>query len=277
MKHISIGGIICVILAGFFLLFGAMAECGAKKDFPDMEANMVEIEGTKVLPENEGKLVVVRGDIKPIEAFVTDSLFGVSVRTTKLVRIVEMLQWEKDRDNEDYSLVWSNSLISITALTKSNPRKKPYEDAEFACKAKIGEFEVSEFRPLKNIKATESIMQLSEATARAHKMFVSGKYFTNGKNVGSVRVSFQYVEPALLEDVTVLGMQKGNSLVEYSTSGMALVDKLWTKKMSKDKIMEELREEHNTARLGGIILTLFLGVLGVFLIKAKQAPKKNQK
>lgn len=88
-KKIKIVIYIIVVIFSVFLVAKAIKqESGAN---PEVLDKVVILNEAKVLPENEGKLVLVSGKLKASEVF-KDNTFGLELDTFRVNKIVEMYQ-----------------------------------------------------------------------------------------------------------------------------------------------------------------------------------------
>ncbi|MFR5765289.1 MAG: hypothetical protein ACLUF5_01650 [Clostridia bacterium] len=99
LKKIKIVIYIIVVIFSVFLIAKAIKqESGAN---PEILDKVVILDEAKVLPENEGKLVLVSGKLKASEVF-KDNTFGIELDTFKVNKIVEMYQYKAGNDEVGY-------------------------------------------------------------------------------------------------------------------------------------------------------------------------------
>ena len=85
--------IIVVIFSVFLIAKAIKQESGAN---PEILDKVVILDEAKVLPENEGKLVLVSGKLKASEVF-KDNTFGIELDTFRVNKIVEMYQYKSGK------------------------------------------------------------------------------------------------------------------------------------------------------------------------------------
>lgn len=122
-KKIKIVIYIIVVIFSVFLIAKAIKqESGAN---PEVLDKVVILNEAKVLPENEGKLVLVSGKLKASEVF-KDNTFGIELDTFKVNKIVEMYQYKAGTDEVGYE--WNEkdekkSIVSGSGGIYRNPKK----------------------------------------------------------------------------------------------------------------------------------------------------------
>ena len=94
------------------------------KTTAEMEKIVIDVSSETIDKNNEGKLIATKGKLLNQETM-NDETFKVSIKTPKLVRTVEVYQWEEEEntdenDNKTYSYnkVWSSSLIDSSKFNK---------------------------------------------------------------------------------------------------------------------------------------------------------------
>ena len=101
----------------------------------DAISKAVYVEDGKVLPENEGKIVIVPGKAEAIEPFV-DTLTGVEIPHIKATRSVEVYDEATETDEDFESLNWS---LASSSLVQSLPLRGGAQCAHWAegCKTPL--------------------------------------------------------------------------------------------------------------------------------------------
>jgi hypothetical protein len=183
----------------------------------------------KVDPANNGKLVSVTGEATSDE-ILKDGLFPVSAKALRLLRKVEMLQWQEEEQDEGgseqankYTKVWSSKLIDSKNFdaahkNKSLPLSSKTESAKVV---KLGAFELSpelvaQLDKADPLAVTEEEAKKATGQAKEFSWKSSGGVLYTGdpKNPapGDLKVSFAVVKP---QKVTVMAAQKDNSFVPF--------------------------------------------------------------
>jgi hypothetical protein len=215
------------------------------KDLETGRSSVVAVQAGTVDPASEGKLVHLSGEATA-PGLREDSLVGVRSAGLKLVRSVEMYQWDEDvkterekklggkeeeRKTYTYKTQWSSSLIDSDDFRNpnghTNPDRMPFESETFvAPEVKLGAFTLTrEF--VEDLDEGEPLALRGEAvqglTAEVReKARVEDTQLYLGENsssprVGDVRIRYEVVKPAV---VSVVGQQSGSSLVPYQAEGM---------------------------------------------------------
>lgn len=267
-----IGGIICII-GGVCLLW--WNEGDAVKNIKTVEearANLVNVKSDEVNSDNEGKLVSTNGKIKVIDESLKDDYFNVIVPGTgKLVRVVEMYQWEEECEEDDdvthctYTKKWSESEIDSSSFEESgheNPSDMPYEEeAYYANQVELGAFKLSSTQI--TMLSTNAVVTPDATVFLPNGYTVIDKYITSATSmsspkVGDVRVSFKYNNDT---DITVLAMQKGDSFANYVSEKNKIINELHSGILSGEEMIDIVETENN-------IFKWILRVIGVLLVTA---------
>ena len=269
MKRISIGGC-CMVIIGVFCLFLSLVAFWQMGGFgSELERDLVILDRPVVLPENEGKLVAVIGDVTAKDEYIVDPYFGIKVKSPVLRRQVMMYQWDKDSNDDSYRGAWSGKLESGDVGYR-NPGKFPYEDKKFFAELYLGEFKITEDK-FQYVSTNNSVKNLRESEARKHGLTViNGDYqtpYTLVPRIGDVKITFKYADP--FEGVTMIGKQKGNTIEEYVNVKGRKINELWFEKMNKAQIIEKFEDGDIMASVVCIVLTvIFLGG-GIYFIRNK--------
>lgn len=269
--------IIGVVLIIGGLLFAALA-IKALFSAPKAEEQIrsaVTIKDGRILPENEGKLVVVSGTLKPAEQL-RDPLTGVKLPGVTAKRTV----WTYERDtNSDDEQVWDWKPETTDYSEKANfgINAEILASTILAAPTLLGEFNVESqlLNPL--IRNTE-FKQYDEASLKEDWRLLSGgkesrycvskertlpkkttgMYSTTG--YGSQKISYGIVSPDDPLEYTILGVQKGDTLIKSED-----VDSVTTFKgiMTADEFADKSKKEARGGSIFGIVAGIALAVIGV--------------
>lgn len=222
------GGLVFLII-GISLLWWNEGKTVAKQSLIlEAEKNLVQIKDAKVKDSNEDKLVAIYGKIDEESlGDLQDSEFGVTVKTAKLQRKVEMYQWaeeceedENEKETCTYKKVWSTDIIDSSEFKEAghdNPMALIYENEEYLSDTvKVGDFVIPE--DLKEDLSTKGIYkELNEEVAAAHDLTIQNNYYTNVKDnmpeIGNTRISFVYNNA---KNLSAIGVQTGDTLMRYT-------------------------------------------------------------
>eukprot|EP01098_Paradermamoeba_levis_P007398 TRINITY_DN3055_c0_g1_i1.p1 TRINITY_DN3055_c0_g1~~TRINITY_DN3055_c0_g1_i1.p1 ORF type:complete len:409 (-),score=140.57 TRINITY_DN3055_c0_g1_i1:64-1203(-) len=194
------------------------------------------------LKENEGKLIHFGGRLNPTQQL-ADSEFSVSARATKFVRRVEMFQWKESkteieskqsqhngevvekRVSYSYALDWSSDHISSTNFndkSKVNPSGNwAIQKRESSSPVQVGQFTltrtfVDQIQNFRTIGVDDSSLKRkgTNLTAIDNKIYTGNPF---SPRVGDLKIWFE-VAGVEGEEVSLIGQQKSNRLVEYQTN-----------------------------------------------------------
>jgi len=284
MKKLSIPGAICLAFAALFLFLGIGIFVQQSNAGPMLEKELIMLDAPVVLPENEGKLVAIQGEVIVGDDRPEDDEFGIISYTPILYRRVSMYQWQEDRQTfgnnteYEYSKTWSekviNSLVFNDPVMHGNPLIKPYETKSFhAQNLTLGDFQIDAVL-FAYVPADRAIPMESLGFEHPGMTTVGNCFQTDhagaGPSIGDVRVAFNSIEHDLLLDVTVMGKQSGNAIVPYVSNKLPDDQKLWTKSMTKDDI---IRDAQATGQVWGLFtcgVALVFGAVGAVLVLRKR-------
>jgi len=204
--------IACLIIAIISLIVLIVDRVGANNAKSAIE-NAVET-GGKVLPENEGRLVLVSGKVTAgDDVTLNDPEFGVSVRSPYLERYAQVYREHIDSSDRKY---WSWD------WQKDN-------SARFYSSAKIGEFELSIEQVEKLSASMRYVSELKNSIAERYFLIVRDNihYYYVPKNYdsfnpsdvklyeGDGRVCFLTIDLSKPAEYTILAKQEGSKLTNF--------------------------------------------------------------
>lgn len=267
-------GVILIIGGIFFALLAVKALVSAPQSYEKIRA-AATIKDGKLTPENEGKLVVVSGTLKPAEQL-QDPITGVKLPGVTAKRTV----WTYERDtNSDDEQVWDWKPETTDYSEKGNfgINAEILTSTMLAAPTLLGEFKVESklLNPL--IKNTEFKQYDEESLNAGWKVLSGGKesrycvskenwlpkkstgmYSTTG--YGSQKISYGIVSPDDPLEYTIVGIQKGDTLIKSED-----VDSVTTIKgiMTAEEFAEENKKGVRSGSIFGIISGILLAVIGV--------------
>ena len=249
------GGFVIILIGISLLWFNESNNVKNIKAINKGRKVAIDIENSPVDIENNGKLVNINGPITILSGEIIDNEFNVAVETTKLIRKVEVYQWEEDEDEDDdgyvtytYSKVWSSNLINSSSFNESsshqNPTFFPYENVtKIASQVKIGDFEISEYQ--KNMfNANAEVTNFEDAIIPDGYM-QEGKYITNvgeSLEIGDVRISFLYNDST---EASIIGKQDDNMLASYRTESGKDINMLKSGIYSASEMLDAIEAQNN--------------------------------
>lgn len=253
---------------------------------------VVSVPADAVNPGNEGKLVHVSGPVTT-EGTLTDPDLGVQAEGVKLVRRVEMYQWEEEERSEKkkklgggeetvttytYSKGWSDDAIDSASFQEpgghENPGAFPIEaNTVVADPVHVGAFtlsseqvdQISDGQPL---RVTEAMVEALPEPMNTEVQVSEGRFYWGespaSPQVGDVRISFEVVNP---DTASLVAVQTGETFAAYQAeAGDAIL--LVEEGTHTAEQMFQAAHSANTVltwivRAGGFLM-MFIGLLAVF-------------
>lgn len=266
-------GVILIIGGIFFALLAVKALVSAPQSYEKIRA-AATIKDGKLTPENEGKLVVVSGTLKPAEQL-QDPITGVKLPGVTAKRTV----WTYERDtNSDDEQVWDWKPENTDYSEKANfgINAEILTTTMLAAPTLLGEFKV-EGKLLNPLIRNTEFTQYDEQSLNAGWKVLSGgkesRYCVSKENwlpkkstgtysttgYGSQKISYGIVSPDDPLEYTILGVQKGDTLIKSED-----VDSVTTVKgiMTAEEFTEEYKKGVRGGSIFGIIAGILLAVIG---------------
>ena len=267
-------GVILIIGGIFFALLAVKALVSAPQSYEKIRA-AATIKDGKLTPENEGKLVVVSGTLKPAEQL-QDPITGVKLPGVTAKRTV----WTYERDtNSDDEQVWDWKPENTDYSEKANfgINAEILTTTMLAAPTLLGEFKVEGklLNPL--IRNTEFTQYDEQSLNAGWKVLLGGKesrycvskehwlpkkstgtYSTTG--YGAQKISYGIVSPDDPLEYTIIGVQKGDTLIKSED-----VDSVTTVKgiMTAEEFAEENKKGVRGGSIFGIVAGILLAIIGV--------------
>lgn len=267
-------GVILIIGGIFFALLAVKALVSAPQSYEKIRA-AATIKDGKLTPENEGKLVVVSGTLKPAEQL-QDPITGVKLPGVTAKRTV----WTYERDtNSDDEQVWDwkPEITDYSEKANFGINAEILTSTILAAPTLLGEFKVEGnlLNPL--IRNTEFTQYDEESLNAGWNVLSGGKesrycvskehwlpkkskgmYSTTG--YGSQKISYGIVSPDDPLEYTIIGVQKGDTLIKSED-----VDSVTTFKgiMTAEEFAEENKKGVRGGSIFGIVTGILLAVIGV--------------
>ena len=267
-------GVILIIGGLLFASLAIKALVSAPQSYEKIKAASTIKDG-KLTPENEGKLVVVSGTLKPAEQL-QDPITGVKLPGVTAKRTVwtykqdtgsgDKKVWDWYPENTDYSEK-ANFGINAEILTSTM----------LAAPTLLGEFKV-ESKLLNPLIRNTEFTQYDEKSLNAGWKVLSGgressycvskenwlpkkstgTYSTTG--YGAQKISYGIVSPDDPLEYTIVGVQKGDTLIEAED-----VDSVTTIKgiMTAEEFAGENKKGVRGGSIFGIVTGILLAIIGV--------------
>ena len=228
-----------------------------------------------IIPENEGKLVVVSGTLKPAEQL-QDPITGVKLPGVTAKRTV----WTYERDtNSDDETVWDWKPENTDYSEKANfgINAEILTTTVLAAPTLLGEFKVESQLLIPLIRNTEFTQYDEESLNAGWKVLSGGResrycvskehwlpkkstgmYSTTG--YGAQKISYGIVSPDDPLEYTIIGIQKGDTIVKAED-----IDSVTTFKgiMTADEFADKSKKEARGGSIFGIVAGILLAIIGV--------------
>ena len=228
-----------------------------------------------IIPENEGKLVVVSGTLKPAEQL-QDPITGVKLPGVTAKRTV----WTYERDtNSDDEQVWDWKPENTDYSEKANfgINAEILTTTVLAAPTLLGEFKVESQLLIPLIRNTEFTQYDEESLNAGWKVLSGGResrycvskehwlpkkstgmYSTTG--YGAQKISYGIVSPDDPLEYTIIGIQKGDTIVKAED-----IDSVTTFKgiMTADEFADKSKKEARGGSIFGIVAGILLAIIGV--------------
>ncbi len=267
-------GVILIIGGLLFASLAVKALVSAPQTYEKIRA-AATIKDGRLTPENEGKLVVVSGTLKPAEQL-QDPITGVKLPGVTAKRTVWTYKqdtgsgdekvWDWHPENTDYSEK-ANFGINAEILTTTM----------LAAPTLLGEFKV-EGKLLNPLIRNTEFTQYDEKSlkdgwnllsgGKESRYCVSKEYHLLKKTTGtysstgdgSQKISYGIVSPDDPLEYTILGVQKGDTLIKSED-----VDSVTTFKglMTAEEFAEESKKGVRGGSIFGIVTGILLAIIGV--------------
>ena len=292
-KTKSIGRIILIALGAFIVFLSARALMDAPV-YKEVLGSAVYLEEPVVLPENEGKMVIIHGKPEMI-APVYDEEIGITINAFKAYRYDEEYKqtgWENNRTTYSWTSIGQKSLAGEASLGEFILDEKTI--IAFLAEVDYEDFDMAEIEA-KGYSVFRGKTDEGAMTDRWH-VIVGGPegeayYYSSSElnpsldaplfvresnrqkaaeREGTRAYAYKIHAGVVSEEVTVAGIQQGNTLVAH--------DKLLGVVNNGVLTQEELVNNESGYLMGGSIAFLALGLLLIVLglrNGRKNAKKKN--
>ena len=266
-------GVILIIGGIFFASLAVKALVSSPQSYEKIKA-AATIKDGKVIPENEGKLVVVSGTLKPAEQL-QDPITGVKLPGVTAKRTVWTYEWDTNSDDEQV-WDWKPEITDYSEKANFGINAEILTTTMLAAPTLLGEFKV-ESKLLNPLMRTTEFTQYDEESLNAGWKVLSGgkesRYCVSKENwlpkkstgmysstgYGSQKISYGIVSPDDPLEYTIVGVQKGDTLIKSED-----VDSVTTVKgiMTAEEFAEENKKGVRGGSIFGIVAGILLAVIG---------------
>ncbi|MBR6134300.1 hypothetical protein IKQ38_02365 [Candidatus Saccharibacteria bacterium] len=210
---------ILLIIIGLVLIGLAIVNKNQTTAVVDTDGNEVIFAKSDIVSTgNQGKLVAI-SDKVAAGGNLTDKYFGISKKTYKLKRVVEMYQYKLNEDTNEYLKVWNEEVIDSSSYDANhkNPDSKAFTSEEyFENNLSLGAFALTD--KLVNDIDYDTVLGPDEISSLYTGQYtLTGEYITNtadmdNPKIGDFRISYKYAKD---KTVTVIAKQNGNSFEPF--------------------------------------------------------------
>ena len=275
----KIGGIILIVCALFTAFLGIKA-AGNTSGNQKIIKDAVYVADGKVLPENEGKVVIVNGTLEASLPFV-DEETGIELNSIVAYRRVEKARVELGTEDEVDTWTW-DSTISENDLGGSKKLVAPG--------VTLGEFEVAEIlmQPVPTFGELDEFyigedydvewyifeddgmdylyqleyMPLEDGTVY-YDSFLDDNLTSKQKNEGTLRVRYDVVEDGTSMDYTIIGRQKNGKLEEVEELDLIATV---SGHLTPEEMLEYAESSNTTALITAAVIALAFAIPGVIML-----------
>ncbi len=267
-----IAGVVLIILSILILWWNENMGLNNDSNKRELENAYIEITSKEVSDITDGELVVMSDNLTSKE-MVADSLFGISINSPKLERIVEMYSWKETESKEGiiYEKVWQEALIdsdSFEDQTKVNLKNKPYNSEYFIADViNIGAYKLNNDQKNKLI-ASKRYTELSEIVASGLGYTIKDNYYTNSEDysnpiIGDIRISFKYIGES---PFTVMAEQINDSFISYVTKSGEKINYITEGNLSGVEMLSKFNEVNVIVKWGIRAFGLVLAYVGFLIL-----------
>ncbi|BAF72953.1 TMEM43 family protein [Sulfurovum sp. NBC37-1] len=300
----NIGNSLKGFFIGFFLIVGAIILLAWNENrsveqataLKEMEQKIITLPDTSYQKVNDGKAVLLQGEVKPLHE-VVDPEYGVKTDGLVLQRKVQMYQWKEHTQSKSedklgggtetvttysYTKEWSehaNNSVSFKHPEGHENLPMTHRGATYSTDAQLGDFYLGK-EIINHIGATEGFPGLSQmpdtvADAKNYKAYLYIGENPAKPQIGDTKITYTYAPAGIY---TFAGEQAGKTLTYYTTeNGKDFLFARYGKVSAKRIFKEELDANALwTWILRGIgLLLMFIGfsmMMGILATLANVIP-----
>lgn len=275
----KIGGIILIVCALFTAFLGIKAAGNAPGN-QEIIKDAVYVADGKVLPENEGKVVIVNGTLEAPLPFV-DEETGIELNSIVAYRRVEKARVVLGSDDEEDTWSWN---VTLNENDFGGSKKL------VAPGATLGEFEVAEMllQPVPTFaeptefyigegydadwnvfeeKGLDYLYQLEYMPWNGDKVHydtvLRDHVTSKQKNEGTLRVRYDVVEDGTSMDYTIIGLQKNGKLEEVEELDLIAAV---SGHLTPEEMLGYAESSNTTALITATVIALAFAIPGVIIL-----------
>jgi hypothetical protein len=284
-------GLVLAVIALPLLFWNEGRAVKTARGLEEGSGAVVSVKADKLDPANDKKLIHTTGKASTDETL-SDELFGVTAPGIKLIREVQIYQWQEKKRTQrkkrggkevkvttyTYEKVWSEELVDSKRFNRpeqhENPARMPYESRTVrAEKVTVGALElppslVAKIGGAKELPITREMALKMSPRIAARARLVDGGYYLGRRPsepvVGDMRVRFKVVPAAT---VSLVAQQTGKTLAPYKTEAGGPIELLQMGTVDAQSMFKSALESNATLTwiLRGVgLFLLFFGLLLIF-------------
>ncbi|MEN8163628.1 MAG: TMEM43 family protein [Acidobacteriota bacterium] len=275
-------GLILIVIAFGLLFWNEGRAVKRTKTLKEGGGAVIAINASVIDAGNEGQLVHLSGHADTTETL-SDSTFGVSTQALKLIRTVEMYQWEEETSSEtkkkvggktetvttyNYTKEWSSSLNESGRFKHpeghQNPSAMSYSSTESVAETiTLGGFRLSPSLVARINNSTGLSIPadhaIPEALGNQARLNSGGFYIgpnPSDPQIGDLRITFSEVQPT---DVSIVARQVSDTFEPYLTKVGGTIELLQNGTVSAEAMFQQAQQSNT-------IMTWVLRAVGFFLM-----------
>ena len=267
-------GVLLIVSSVIIICYSGYKTIKVLMNRSNLNNKINEVKSTIVDKNNNDKLVFMNGYLilnKDLE----DREFNVSVRTSKLERIVEVYQYKENREDDEtysYETDWYNELIDSSKFKNreyKNPSDIKYQSEVYYNDAFLGAFKFNN-KEIDDLGLNSRYLDLDSEFASKNGFNISNEYYTTSKDidfpeVGDIRISFRYNNS---NSASVIAKQSNNMFEDYKLNN-TLINKIYNEKLTKEEVIDNIYPLKIVLYVTMIVLSLMLSIVGFKLINKK--------
>ena len=275
----KIVGIILIVCALFTAFLGIKAAGNAPGN-QEIIKDAVYVADGKVLPENEGKVVIVNGTLEAPLPFVDDET-GIELDSIVAYRRVEKARVVLGGDDEKDTWSWDatlneNDFGGSKKLVAPGVTLGEFEVAEILMQpvptfGELDEFYIGEDYDVEwyifeddgmDYLYQLEYMPLEDGTVY-YDSFLDDNLTSKQKNEGTLRVRYDVVEDGTSMDYTIIGLQRNGKLEEVEELDLTAAV---SGHLTPEEMLGYAESSHTTALIAAAVIVLAFAIPGVIML-----------
>ena len=290
----KIGGIILIVCALFTAFLGIKAAGNAPGN-QEVIKDAVYVADGKVLPENEGKVVIVNGTLEAPLPFV-DEETGIELNSIVAYRRVEKARVELGTEDEVDTWTWDSTLnendfggskkivapgVTIGEFAVAEMLLQPVPTFAELTEFYIGEGYDADWYVFEE-KGLDYLYQLEYMPWNGDEVYydtvLRDNLTSKQKNEGTLRVRYDVVEEGTSMDYTIIGRQKNGKLEEVEELDLIATV---SGHLTPEEMLGHAESSNTTALITATVIALAFAIPGVIILlkafKGGQPTVKSKK